>query len=429
MKKNIIRLILIFAFIFAAGVCSNVCMRTSFAAEEDEDDETKGEIRDADDSAEDKEEKIDTSSKSALDKTIDQAKKNASAAQSALDAENKKISSLSAQEETLSAEQEEAENQLAEIIEELASLEMQLNEITDEIEQTKLDLIAAEEEAERQYQMMKLRIAYMYEQSEQSTFAKILTSGSISDILNALQYMNSVYDYDRNLLDEYEATVQEITNLKQDLECEKMELEEVQKAYEEQEAQLEVAVAELAKKIANIDAAINNAAKKAKAYEATIAAENAKIRKAIEAQAQLSSNSSSSNKTSSTTTSGESKNPSKRTGISGSSVVDYACQFVGNPYVFGGNSLTSGVDCSGFVNQVMAHFGVSVPRSSYALQGAGSEVSYDSAQPGDIICYPGHVAIYMGGGKIVHAKNSNSGIVTDSVLYSSKGIITIRRVL
>lgn len=427
MKKKIIRLILIFAFIFAAGVCSNVCMRTSFAAEEDE-EETKGEIKDADDSAEDKEEKIDTSSKSALDKTIDQAKKNASAAQSALDAENKKISSLSAQEETLSAEQEEAENQLAEIIEELASLEMQLNEITDEIEQTKLDLIAAEEEAERQYQMMKLRIAYMYEQSEQSTFAKILTSGSISDILNALQYMNSVYDYDRNLLDEYEATVQEITNLKQDLECEKMELEEVQKAYEEQEAQLEVAVAELAKKIANIDAAINNAAKKAKAYEATIAAENAKIRKAIEAQAQLSSNSSSSNKKE-PTTSGESKNPSKRTGVSGSAVVDYACQFVGNPYVFGGNSLTSGVDCSGFVNQVMAHFGVSVPRSSYALQGAGSEVSYDSAQPGDIICYPGHVAIYMGGGKIVHAKNSNSGIVTDSVLYSSKGIITIRRVL
>ena len=233
-------------------------------------DETKAEIKDGDSGT------IDTSSKSSLQNTIDQAKKNAAAAQSALAEENKKISSLS-KEETLTAEAEEADNRLPEIIEELTSLQMQLEEITEEIEQTKRDLAAAEDEAERQYQMMKLRIAYMYEQSEVDQFAALLNKGSFKDILNALQYMNSVYDYDRNLLDEYEATVQEITCLKIDLENEKMELEEVEAAYEAQEKELEIAIAELQTKIANVDAAINNAAKKAKAYEATIAAENAKI--------------------------------------------------------------------------------------------------------------------------------------------------------
>ena len=95
---------------------------------------------------------------------------------------------------------------------------------------------------------------------------------------------------------------------------------------------------------------------------------------------------------------------------SGSSVVDYATQFVGNPYVWGGTSLTNGADCSGFVQSVYANFGVSLPRTSYEQQNAGTEVSYADAQPGDLICYGGHVAIYMGNGQIVHASNSRDGI-------------------
>ena len=95
---------------------------------------------------------------------------------------------------------------------------------------------------------------------------------------------------------------------------------------------------------------------------------------------------------------------------SGSSVVDYATQFVGNPYVWGGTSLTSGADCSGFVQSVYANFGVSLPRTSYEQQNAGYEVSYADAQPGDLICYGGHVAIYMGNGQIVHASTEKTGI-------------------
>ena len=112
----------------------------------------------------------------------------------------------------------------------------------------------------------------------------------------------------------------------------------------------------------------------------------------------------------------------------GSSVVDYAKQFVGNPYVWGGTSLTSGADCSGFVQSVYNNFGVSLPRTSYEQQNAGREVSYSEAQPGDLICYGGHVAIYMGNGKIVHASNSRDGIkVSDNAAYRT--ILSVRRLV
>ena len=113
---------------------------------------------------------------------------------------------------------------------------------------------------------------------------------------------------------------------------------------------------------------------------------------------------------------------------SGSSVVDYATQFVGNPYVWGGTSLTNGADCSGFVQSVYSKFGVSLPRTSYEQQNAGREVSYSDAQPGDLICYGGHVAIYMGNGKIVHASNSRDGIkVSDNAAYRT--ILSVRRLV
>ena len=112
---------------------------------------------------------------------------------------------------------------------------------------------------------------------------------------------------------------------------------------------------------------------------------------------------------------------------SGQAVVDYACQFIGNPYVWGGTSLTNGADCSGFVQSVYAHFGISLPRTSGEMRGAGREVSYSEAIPGDIICYDGHVGIYMGDGQIVNAINSRRGIGILSATYDH--IITVRRLL
>ena len=112
---------------------------------------------------------------------------------------------------------------------------------------------------------------------------------------------------------------------------------------------------------------------------------------------------------------------------SGSSVVNYATQFVGNPYVWGGTSLTNGADCSGFVQSVYANFGVSLPRTSYEQQNAGTEVSYADAQPGDLICYDGHVAMYIGGGLIVHASTQRTGIKISNANY--RPILAVRRVV
>ncbi|MBP3602621.1 MAG: C40 family peptidase [Lachnospiraceae bacterium] len=111
----------------------------------------------------------------------------------------------------------------------------------------------------------------------------------------------------------------------------------------------------------------------------------------------------------------------------GKSVADFACQFVGNPYVWGGTSLTNGADCSGFVLSVYANYGVSLPHSSAAQRNVGYAVDgIENAQPGDIICYSGHVGIYIGNGQIVHASTSKTGIIISNATYRS--ILSVRRI-
>ena len=107
-------------------------------------------------------------------------------------------------------------------------------------------------------------------------------------------------------------------------------------------------------------------------------------------------------------------------------VIDYACQFIGNPYVWGGTSLTDGADCSGFVQSVYAHFGISLPRTSYEQRSAGYEVSYEDAQPGDLILYEGHVGLYIGNDQIVNAMNEDQGIGISSATYTN--IVAVRRI-
>ncbi len=111
----------------------------------------------------------------------------------------------------------------------------------------------------------------------------------------------------------------------------------------------------------------------------------------------------------------------------GQAVVDYACQFIGNPYVWGGTSLTNGADCSGFVQSVYANFGISLPRTTWDQENVGIGVSYEEALPGDLILYDGHVGIYMGNGQIVNAMNESDGIGICPATYTN--IITVRRVL
>ncbi|MDD6267316.1 MAG: SH3 domain-containing protein [Clostridium sp.] len=103
----------------------------------------------------------------------------------------------------------------------------------------------------------------------------------------------------------------------------------------------------------------------------------------------------------------------------GQQIASYACQFVGNPYVYGGSSLTNGTDCSGFTMAVYAQFGYSLSHSSAVQMSQGTAVSLDAVQPGDIICYSGHVGLYIGGGQIVHASTESTGIIISNMYYTS----------
>lgn len=155
------------------------------------------------------------------------------------------------------------------------------------------------------------------------------------------------------------------------------------------------------------------------------AAEEA-ARKATQ-KAKGSSSSKSSKESGGSSSSGSSRSYSAPSGGSGQAVADYASQFAGNPYVYGGTSLTNGADCSGFIMSVYAAFGVSLPHSSSGLRGVGYEVGQDEMQPGDIICYSGHAAIYVGGNTIVHASTAATGIKFSSPA-NYRSIITVRRI-
>ncbi|MBR3785238.1 MAG: C40 family peptidase [Firmicutes bacterium] len=113
---------------------------------------------------------------------------------------------------------------------------------------------------------------------------------------------------------------------------------------------------------------------------------------------------------------------------SGQAVADFALQYVGNPYEYGGTSLTDGADCSGFVMAVYDHFGVSLPHGAVTMQSYGRGVSLSEAQPGDLICYPAHVAIYIGGGQIVHAIDYGYGIGVTGLNYSGNPVVDVRRI-
>lgn len=336
----------------------------------------------------------------------------------------------------LESQMSEKAQELSDLMADKAILEADIAATQVAIDQAKIDLENAKLDEQEAYEDMKLRIQYMYENSTQDTiWDAILNSDGITDLLNRVEYINQVHITDRQLLEEYQMIVQDIEMLTVELETSMNDLVTLQEVYEHQEAELESVLADLEAVADDYESQIAAAESRANQLSDYIAEQNRLI--ALQQQQQSQSGSASSGGASNSgqvSTSGgyltdPSNDPEFVSGISGEELVNFALQFVGNPYVWGGNSLTNGCDCSGFVNQVYRNFGFTgVPRQSQAFKSYGRPVAFENIKAGDIVIYPGHVAIYIGNGKIVEAQSSRAGITCNRSVNCST-ITGIRRVL
>lgn len=347
-----------------------------------------------------------------------------------------KISSLENQKSALSSELSSLNDELVDTLLNIDILETDLANKEVEIQEAQAAFEEAKATEERQYESMKLRIQYLYESGNEGYLELLLTSESVADLVNKVDYAEELQEYDRRLLDEYKAAKQAVIELQEQLEEEKEELLILEEQMEEEKANLQSMIARKQSQIADFNSQLSAAKAKASEYQKKITEQNAQIKKlqqeaaAKAAQVTKSAGSSSSSGGTSTGSSGSSSGSSKGSSSSGGSgtgaaIASYGLRFVGNPYVSGGNSLTNGTDCSGFVHLVYANFGISTPRQSGALAGGGRSVSDADKQPGDVVCYPGHVGIYIGNNQIVHASTEKTGIKVSNMYYRS--ILCIRR--
>lgn len=325
------------------------------------------------------------------------------------------------------------ESKLKKLLEKQELLQNQIIEKQSEINQCTLDLEQAQADQVKQYEAMKLRIRFMYENStEDSLWVAIVEADGIADMLNRIEYITSVYESDRALMKKYQKVVASVEKLSEKLGNDMDDLVALQDEYEVQQTELEQTILALQEEKSEYATQIAAAETQAKNYQKIIQEQAAIIQAqeaaaaaaaaAAEAERRRQQQQASSYQGGGAGQGGvshdvpylndSSYNPSNNTNVSGAAVVNYALQFVGNPYVWGGNSLTNGCDCSGFVHLVYAHFGISTPRYSQAFKNVGQPVAYANIQAGDVVVYPGHVAIYIGNGCIVEAQSTRAGITS-----------------
>lgn len=377
-------------------------------------------------------------------KQKDAEKKKSQAEQDLKDKKNE-INGLKDQQQITADDIKNKSAKLDEILAAQKKLQTDITSKQAEIEQNQKDLAAAQEKQQEQYDAMKKRIQFMYENSaEDNIWTAIIESNGITDMLNRIEYVSDVYDSDRALMDSYQAAVEQVKEIGTKLDNDMNELTAMQDDYEKQQADVEAAIVALENQKEQYASQIAQAQQQAENYQNIITAQG-KIIQEQEAAAAAQAAAARANSSPSSSSydgggagkggsiagdyaAGGGKNPGASTGVSGSSVVSYAMQFVGNPYVWAGNSLTNGVDCSGFVHEVYAHFGISTPRYSQAFKSVGQAVSFDNIQPGDVVVYPGHVAIYAGGGVIVEAQSTKAGITANRNVQCHT-ILAIRRLV
>ena len=405
---------------------------------------------------------------------ISDAKNKKKDAEKKLNAINEDIEDIEDQKEDLEQEAEEYEQQLVDLLVTIQIINHDIENKEDEIETAKAEYEVALAKQEKQQWAMNKRIKYMYEKGDMNYMQILLESKKFSDAVNKSTYSEKLYAYDRYQLYLYEQTKEEVIEKQKALDEDMAELEEIKLDAVSQEEELQLLVDEYSENIENFEEQLSGAKEKASQYKEQIQKQSEQIkaleaeeqRKALEAakkkaeeeakrkaeeearrkaeeEASAKANEEGSNSEESSdngdnndegnssgsesSDGGSSGGSSSGGSAKGQEIANFACQFVGNPYVPGGTSLTEGADCSGFTLAVYNNFGLSLPRSSYAQAGYGREVSYSEAQPGDIIYYGGHVGIYIGNGLIVHASTQATGIKISNALYRS--IITVRRIV
>lgn len=413
--------------------------------------------------------------------------------QSKLSATESKEAELEEKKNNLLGEIDSLDQNLVQVIAQIDILKGEISDKEGAIVETKEDLAEAEADRDEQYAAMKKRIQYLYENGGSDAWAQMLLEvNSITDLLSKAEYTEKMYQFDRDELEKLRDTVQQVTDLGNQLEQEKAELEEMKQAQEDQQVNLEAALEEKKEVASDYETQIANVQAQADEYRSLIEQQNAELQriqeeearqaaeakkakekaaKEAEAAAQRQEQQNVAN-TQNTNTDNNNNNNNNNNNVTdndvddedepevpsnnyvpetpsyeepeeeeqggggysatGEAVVAYASQFIGNPYVYGGNSLTNGIDCSGFTQQVFAHFGYSISRTSDSQAGDGRGISYSQSRAGDIIVYSGHVAILTGDGGIVHASNS-APYPQGGIKYSSNALyrpyIAVRRIV
>lgn len=361
--------------------------------------------------------------------TISQLKKQKAENEAKLSEVNEQISSLASESKGITEEIAVLDDLLVEVLASVSLLEEDIEEVKENIETTKLELEEAIKTEEEQYAAMKKRIQYMYEKGETAYITLLLGASKIGDVMSRAEYIEQMYEYDQELLNKYIAAKEAVEATKVKLEEEQAELEASMYELEQEKAELDAMIAEKEEQQKDFETQLAKAKQEAAAYKAKIKQQNSEIKKLEEEEARkaAAAAAAAAKKNSSGSIDSASIISGANGSASGKEVASYACKFVGNPYVLGGTSLTNGADCSGFTYAVYKSFGYSIPRTSTAQRSAGRGVTYAEAQPGDIICYAGHVAIYLGGGRIVHASTPATGIKYGTATY--KEILAVRRIV
>ena len=336
------------------------------------------------------------------------------------------------------------QEELTQIISKINGLEADLVKKGEEIIQATDDLAAAEVREREQYEAMKLRIKYMYEEGDTTALESLVTAENFSDLVNKAEYVQNVHDYDRDQLQEYVETKNQIAELKTTLEEDQKKLESLQVEYEDQKVVLDTTIEEKRAEVADLDGQIQ-AAVEAAAREA----EERRRREEEERQRQLaaannnnnsgnrqngsnnnqnsgnsgnsgSGSSNNSGSSGSTGNSGNNNSSGSNSGYTssgnasvGQTIVSAARSQIGVPYVWGGSTPGKGLDCSGLVQYCHAVAGISLPHYSESQYAGGKKVS--SPQPGDICWKPGHVGIYIGNGQMIEAQRTGTNIMISAV--------------